>query len=211
MKKIAGLTLIAFVLSACASSPYDTGRTSADVPSHVDVINLKKIFLYGGEAPDPLKDSGPHQKPDPLEEKDPSTNDVEVLAVAKANIVSQLTNLGYTIVEGDTTESDVKMSFAVSYMPERVLFVHRQVGVQGLVYSPNGNLLFRLGAGKVSAAGAFTSMVQSRDELVSECAREAVVNVINELRKGTLDNNPVSKQHKQTSSPNKPEQLESPQ
>jgi hypothetical protein len=182
------------LLSACAStSPYEAGKTSADVAAHVDVINLKKVYLYGGEADDPQAKSGPHQKPDPLEETDPSTNDQEVLAVAKTNIVSQLTNLGYSIVDGDKADADIRMSFAVSYIPERVLFVHRAVGVLGLVYAPDGHLLFRLGAGKASAGGAFGSMVQSRDELVSACAREAVVNVVTEMRKGTLENSPVAK------------------
>jgi hypothetical protein len=196
MRKYIGLALVTLLLAACASSPYEQGKSVADIPSHIDVINLKRVFLYGGEADDPLKDAGPHNKPDPLEEKDPSTNDQEVLAIAKTNILSQLTNLGYTVVEDDKTKGDVAMSFAVSYMPERVLFVHRQVGVQGMVYDPNGNLLFRLGQGKASAGGAFGSMVQTRDELVSDCTREAVVKVVTEMRKGTLDNQPVSKHEK---------------
>ncbi len=198
MKKYIGLTLTAILLSACATSPYEAGISSADVPAHVDVINLKKVFLYDGEAEDPLKDSGPHQKPDPLEEKDPSSNDLEVLAVAKANILSQLTNLGYSIIEDEKADADIKMSYAVSYIPERVLFVHRQVMVQALAYSPNGGLLFRLGSGKASAAGALGSMVQSRDELVSECAREAVVNAIQEMRKGMKENTSVAKPSKQS-------------
>lgn len=191
MKKTSGLVLTAFLLSACAfpPSPYESGKTTADVAAHINVISIKKIFLYGGEADDPSKDSGPHQKPDLLEEKDPSSNDQEVLAIAKTSIVNQLTNLGYSIVEDDKADADIRMSFAVSYIPERVFFVHRQVGVQGLVYNLDNSLIFKLGAGEASSAGAFGSMVQSRDELVSDCARKAVINVVTEMRKGTSENN----------------------
>lgn len=210
MKRYMGLGLVILLLSACASqpSPYESGKSLADVPAHVDVINLKKVFLYGGEADDPLKDSGPHQRPDPLEEEDPSSNDQEVLAAAKVSIVNQLTNLGYSIVEDDKADADIRMSFAVSYIPERILFVHRQVGVQGLVYNQDNHLLFKLHTNKASTAGAFGSMVQSRDELVSDCAREAVVKVVTEMRKGILENNPVAKKKAPSTAQNQPSKQE---
>lgn len=199
IKKYIGLACAVILLAACSTaSPYEATKTSADVPAHVDVIHLKRVFLYGGEADESSQDSETHRKPEPLEERDPSSNDREVLAMAKANILSQLTNLGYRVVEDSHAAADVGMSFAVSYMPERVFFVHRQVGVQGLVYDSKDNLLFRLGQGKASAAGLFGSMVQPRDDLVSECTREAVIKVVEEMRKGTLENVPVAKDQKQS-------------
>jgi hypothetical protein len=157
----------------------------------VDVIDLKRVFLYGGEAEDPLENSGPHQKPEALDEVDPSQNDQEVLALVKSNVISQLTNLGYSVVESDSAKADIKMSFAVSYMPERVILVHRMIGVRGFVYNKDGDLLFKLLTLKTSTAGVFGSMLQSRDELVSECTREAVVKIVDEMRKGTLENERV--------------------
>jgi putative lipase involved disintegration of autophagic bodies len=187
------IALSLLVLLAACASVYEDGKSSADVPANIDVICLKKVFLYGGKADTESNGQNPKRIESMLEEENPSSNDLEVLALAKANIVSQLTNFGYEIVESPKSKADIAMAYSVSYMPERWPLIDRSVVVRGYVYGNNDELIYNLMAVRQNSVGLIGALVgSSRDEMVSDASREAVVKVVSEMRKGSLENRPVS-------------------
>ena len=182
--KISAFLLAGFVLAACASappSPYEKGKSSADVPARIHAIKLKPLVM---------SNQGNNQPP-----RDLSTNDQEVLALAKANIVSQFTNFGYKIIEGDRNKGDISVAFVIDYQPDYVL-VSRQAKINGMVYDTDGSALFHAEAaaqnnGGGSLLGAVVaSAMGSRDEMVSAVARDVTINIVNELQKGTKNASP---------------------
>jgi len=189
LKRLFPLALVA-LLGACTQSPYFPGRTPSDVPSHVDVVYLKNIYIttWGGEnVSDP--------KSEPNRDMTPSDNDKEVLALAKANILSQMQNFGYSVTEDETKAADAVMGFYVAYQPERWPLVDRSVGISGKLYALDGTPLFKMYVGRVNSIGLIGALAgPSRDDMVSDAAREVAVKVVTEMRKGTKDNKPVAAQ-----------------
>ena len=175
------------LLSACAQNPYFPGKTASDVPSHVDVVYLKDVYIttYGGESTkDPMSE--------PNRDMTPSDNDKEVLALAKASILSQMQNFGYVVTEDQSKPADVAMGFYVSYQPERWPLIDRAVGINSKLYAIDGTPLFKMYAGRMNSVGLIGALAgPSRDDMVSEAAREAAVKVVTEMRKGTKDGKPA--------------------
>ena len=181
-------------LAACAS-PYEEGKSPADVPAHIDVVNLKAVSMT------PLDPKDLHLAANEFRDKQQqdaalSQNDQEVLSLAKANIVSQLTNFGYKVVEGDEAKSDIWMTYTVHYQPE-ILLVNRSVLIEGRVYDTTGGPVFRLFQRNRPAVGGLLGVLlePSRDEMVSTTARDSVVKLVEEVRKGTKENMSVSSLH----------------
>jgi hypothetical protein len=86
--------------AACASSPYEAGKSAADVPAKIDVIKLDQVASHsGGFGPDVDNSVDPH----------PSQNDSEVMSVVKAAVVSQFENFGMHIVEDGTRSPDLRV------------------------------------------------------------------------------------------------------
>lgn len=179
--------LALLLLSACAQSPYFPGKSASDVPSHVDVVYLKSVYIttWGGESTkDPLSE--------PNRDMAPSDNDKEVLALAKANILSQMQNFGYTVIEDQSKPAEVAMGFYVSYQPERWPLIDRAVNISGKLYALDGTPLLKMNAGRINSVGLIGALVgPSRDDMVSEAAREVAVKVVTEMRKGTRDGKPA--------------------
>lgn len=162
--------------AACASSPYETGKSAADVPSKIEVVKLDTVASFnGGFGSDVDNSIDPH----------PSQNDSEVLTVVKAAVVSQFENFGMHIVEDGTRSPDVLVRLYVSYQPELGLFIHRSVVVGIRVLDTDGAPLLRKGAAKVMSGGLIGSLLVARDDFVAEVGRNAVIGTVKELEKGT--------------------------
>ena len=188
------LILLTLAVVGCAdSSPYKEGRSPADIPAHINVVNLKKVYMIeeGGMDQVSLGASGDAEDTPPA--ANPSQNDQEVTALAKANIISQLTNFGYRIVEGDNVPSDIAMKYFVNYQPERWPLVGRWVSIVGHISAPDGKSLLTVKTIRANQVGLIGAAVgPSRDDMVAAAAREAVVKTVTEIRKGTKDNAPVA-------------------
>ena len=193
MTKQLSLIFSLLVLSACASSPYAEHKSAADVPAHVNAVYLKRVYMVDPWARDDKGGTGADAKADPAEDADPSQNDREVVALAKANILSQLTNFGYTTVESETAPADITMSFFVNYQPERWPLVNRSVFVAGRAYDRQGASLFTMATRDQSAGLIGAVAGASRDEMVAAATRKTVVKLVDEMRKGTLENEPATK------------------
>jgi hypothetical protein len=175
---MAGLVLLMLSMQAC-SSPYAEGKSAADIPAQIDVVDVKQISLVGG-----TESNG-----DPKMDLTPSQNDQEVLAVAKRAIMNQLGNYGYKIVEGPQHSADVEVRFFVNYMPERWPLVDRSVSVLAILDDQDGKTMFKANAFNGNSAGLIGAAIgSSRDEMVASTAQQAVVTLVTEMQKGTKDN-----------------------
>lgn len=182
--RLSGALVAALLMvTGCApASPYAAGKSAADVPAHADVIALKEVSMAYG-----TQENG-QPKADP----NPSINDQEVTAVIKRNIFSQLTNYGYKIVE-PTEPSDVSMRFYIYYIPERWPLIGRSVSVIGTIEDANGAPLLSTLAHYQNTSGLVGAIADgSRDAIISSTARDAVIKLVTELRKGTKNNVPVT-------------------
>ncbi|GGF25818.1 hypothetical protein GCM10011611_34850 [Aliidongia dinghuensis] len=164
--------------AACASSPYEAGKSAADVPSKIDVIKLDKVASFNGGF-----DSDVDKSIDP----NPSQNDSEVMSAVKAAVISQFENYGMHIVEDGTRPPDVRVRLYVSYQPELGLLVHRSVIVGIRVLDTDGTPLLRMGAAQAMSLGLIGSLIVSRDDFVTAVARDAVIGTVGELQKGTKE------------------------
>jgi len=179
------ISLVSLLLSlaACAGPHYEDGKSSSDVPSHVNTVKLKDVYmtvmLAGKDA------NGDYER-----DTSPSSNDQEVTVLAKANIINQFTNLGYKIVEGDAP-ADINAKFALFYQPERFPLVDREFHVWARIYNSSDAPLFTIHTHDMNAGLIGVVAGSSRDDMVSSVAREAVVQAVNELRKGTFQNTSV--------------------
>ena len=170
-------------LAACAST-YEEGKSSSDIPTHISIIKLKDVYMTGMLA---------SQDPNGEYERDtnPSLNDQEVTTATKANIISQFTKLGYTIVEGDAP-ADIGTKFVIYYQPERWPLAGRAFHVWARFYNSSDIPLFKIHSFDVNAFGLIGAAVgPSRDEMVSSVTQKAIIEAVDELRKGTLENSPV--------------------
>jgi len=180
---IVSLGLILIVTGCTPPSPYAKGKSASDIPAHVDVIALKEVAMAYGQE----------KNGDPKPDANPSENDREVTVVVRRNIVSQLTNYGFKIVENPQEKADVGLRFYIGYMPERWPLVGRLASVVGIIDDTDGTTLFKTSAMKQNSTGLIGAMVgPSRDEMVSEVARETVIKIVTEMRKGTKNNTPVT-------------------
>jgi len=171
-------------LAACGGASYEEGKSSSDVPAHVNTIKIKDVYMTVLLAS--TDSNGDYER-----DTNPSSNDQEVTAVAKANIVDQFTNLGYKVVEGDAP-ADIDTKFTLYYQPERWPLVDREFHVWARFYNSSDVPLFKVHTNDVNAVGLIGAVVgPSRDDMVSSVSRKAVVEGVDELRKGTLENSPV--------------------
>lgn len=174
MRRLASLLLLTLALSACAgSSPYAPGKSPANVPSHIDSINLTDIILP----------------------TNPSDGDKEVAAIAKRAIVSQLTNYGYTVVEGNKP-ADIGLKYSVDYTPEYGVFVHRSATIMAMVFDTNGTPLFSKTKSDNGQGGLISSLFTARDAMIADLASHVTIDTVDELRKGQLDNQPIAANQK---------------
>lgn len=168
----------AFLLGACAArSPYEAGKSAADVPARIDVIKLDKfapleLWTRGGDL-------------EARVDGKPSDNEREVMAVAKQAVVAQFENFGMHVVEDDSRAADVRIRVYVSYVPEAGLLVHRAVRVTIRVFDTDGTPIVMLGAARLNRNGIIDALFTSRDAMVADVARQAVQNTVKELEMGT--------------------------
>lgn len=143
------------------------------------------ITAWGGES---TKD--PNSEPN--KDSNPSQNDQEVLALAKANVVSQLNNFGYSVTEDAAKKSDLAVRFYVSYQPERWPLIDRSVSISGKIYELSGPPVLKISTIRMNSVGLIGALVgPSRDDMVAEASREVVVKIVDELRKGTKEAKPA--------------------
>ncbi|HEU5048154.1 MAG TPA: hypothetical protein VFT64_09970 [Rickettsiales bacterium] len=172
MKKI--LPVLGLMLLAGCVSPYEEGKSAADVPANIDAIYLQKVYI-----------AAPFTKPgvDPVADDKPSKSSQEMLSVAKPSMVSQLTNFGYKVVEDSHEKADIAMKCGVYYaavwpLANDALYTWCRVYDVGgtpllkfLAYDERGVIQFAL--------GPTTTAVAAKE------ARETIIKVVKELRKGT--------------------------
>lgn len=171
------LALLSLCLTAaCASSPYEVGKSAADVPAKIDVIKLDKVSSYNGAF-----DADVDKTIDPT----PSENDTEVMSAVKAAVIAQFENFGMHIVEDGQRPPDVHVRLYVSYQPELGLFIHRAVVVGIRVLDTDDTPLMRKAAGRVMSGGLIGSMLVARDDFAANVARKVVIDTVGELQKGT--------------------------
>ena len=179
---------VLLALAACASSPYEEGKSFADVVTNVNVIRLNDVYM----ATHSTAANG-----EPEREEDPSTNDQEALHATKMNVVSQLSNFGYTVTEEPHAPADIGMSFFIRYQPERWPLVSRSATVIGRVYDVKGASLFHMEENRNNETGNLLGNLltavggTSRDEMIADATRSVVIKIVNEMRKGTKEKTPV--------------------
>lgn len=181
MVRVIVLIFTLFNLAACAGAGYAPNRSASDIPAHIDVIKLDQVYMSNSSAEVTSLN-------DPSQDISPSQNDQEVTSVTRANILNQLTNYGYKVVE-DSSQADLTMRFFINYQPERWPLVGRSVVVLGRVYNNGNDLIYSVRTHQENSIGLIGAVVgASRDEMVSDTAREAVVKLVDEMRKGTKEN-----------------------
>lgn len=189
--QILALGLISFSLVACANSPYPEGKSIADVPAHVDVIQLRPIQALDGMT-SAEKSKLPEKK------AEPSQNDLEAIDIVKKAVVSQLTNYGYKIVE-DNEKADLALQYYVDYIPEYGLLINRTASVSAYALLPNSDeILFRQIKVDGNRNGLIGALFSSRDGMLSGVASSVTIKTVEELKKGTKENisvKPASKEN----------------
>lgn|SRR5208282_2574534 len=166
------------LLAACApKSPYEPGKSAADIPEKIDVIKFDKFAAID------LWKSGDdwEQRIDAA----PSTNDQEVMAVAKASVIAQFENFGMHIVEDDSRKPDLKIHVFVGYQPELGYYVHRQFAIGIQVLDADDSKILHEAAGHYNAHGLLDAIFQSRDGMIGDVSRQVVLQTAAELQKGT--------------------------
>lgn len=170
MKKI--LPLLGLIMLAGCVSPYVKGKSAADVPANIDAIYLQNVYI-----------ADPYGKGDPVADDKPSQSSQEMLRVAKPSMVNQLTNFGYKIVEDSHEKADIAMKCGVRYsglwpLADDQLYTWCRVyDVDGapllrfMTYDERGLINFALGP--------------TTTEVAAKQAREMIIQVVKELRKGT--------------------------
>lgn len=168
------------VAGCAAPSPYEPGKSTADIPAQIDVIKLDQVADINGWSSDPDWD----KRIDPA----PSDNDREVMALAKNAVVAQFENFGMHIVEDDSRAPDLKIKLYVAYQPE-VLIAHRGVIVFIRVFDTEGSPILKMAKARMVTGGFIDGLVisvlTSRDGMVTDAARDAVQATVAELQKGT--------------------------
>jgi len=164
--------------AACATpSPYEPGKSAADIPARIDVIRLEKLadldVWKSGSDPEKRIDLAP------------SDNDREVLAVAKRAVVAQFENFGMHIVEDCSRKPDLRIYVYVGYTPEMGLLVHRAVSVGVFVRDQDDTPILKEWAGRLNGNGVIDAIFTSRDTMVAGVAQQAVQATVKELQKGT--------------------------
>lgn len=174
-----GCVFLLAALSGCADVNYEKGKSSADVPSRINTIWLKNVYMAKSFSSD--KTDG-----EPQEDTAPSQNDQDVMRVVKATILNQFANYGYSIVEQDNGRADVAVKYYVKYQPERWPLVDRSIWVGGRAYNNEGDPLFNVEKQAVNSTGLIGAIIgPDQDEFVAAPTREAVIALVKELRRGT--------------------------
>ena len=122
-------------------------------------------------------------KTDPVPEDKPSQNDQEVTSVVRQTVKTELSKLGYTVIDTPSPLSDVTVNFFIDYQPENWPISNRIVHVMSRVYTPTGTPLFSYFSHDEHLFGVFSAAFgNSRDEMVTSVTREAVDETVKELR-----------------------------
>ena len=174
------LSLGLLALTACTpASPYTKGKSPADVPSHINTVYLEKVYISSGDT---------ETNGDPKEATDPLQESRDMLVIAKPTIVSQLTNFGYKIVENPKATADIGMKCGVRYLQLWPLANNNMTTWCGIydIADMAGAPLFRMATTQERQSGLVTIMVEaSRSDMAAQEARDVVIKVVDEIRKGT--------------------------
>jgi hypothetical protein len=172
-------------LAGCAVSPYDEGKSVADVPANVHAICLKQFYVTSG---------APYVDGEPPGDPSPSESNLEVLSIAKGDVIADLTAAGYKLVDDPHGSCDLRLKVSTYYQPERWPVIQRSIFVIMIVYGSDDVRLFRAAGVRFNNFGLIGAVAgPSRDDMVSATARDAVDNLLAELHKGTKKNTPVSR------------------
>jgi len=168
-------------LSACAiPSPYDGGRSPADLPVQVNVIKLENIVLGNTQAS--ASDVRNPEHLAKLVNSNPNENSREVLSLAKQTIISQFGRFGIRVIEDDSQKPDLLIRVMIHYQPE-IWLVGRNMSIRIYVYTTDGSPLLHEDAFYFNSHGLMGATLESRDYVVSSTAREAASEVDEELAK----------------------------
>ena len=160
------------MLAGCAS-PYEKGKSAADVPANIDAIYLQQVYVADLTI----------NKPDLAAETTPSKDSLEMLNVVKPSVVNQLTNFGYKIVEDSHEKADIAMKCGVRYHGYWPLSADLMY-TWCKVYDLSGAPIFQFFA--VDQRGLIDyALGPTISTLAAKEARDTVIKVVNEMRKGT--------------------------
>jgi uncharacterized lipoprotein YajG len=178
----------ALLLAGCQSSPYQTGKTAADVPAKIDTVALTGItYLVNDAKPIRADDDLTGQAGEAVDSRprrEPSESERAVSGAVKAAVIDQFENFGMHVVEDDSRKPDLKVGLTLAYTPELGLLIHRSISVTLTAMTPDGQPLLSFTQAAMSS-GLLGSLVVSRDDLVQSVARALIVKTVQELQRGT--------------------------
>ena len=179
---------VALLLAGCQSSPYQTGKTAADVPAKIDTVELTGItYLVNDAKPIRADDDLTGQAGGAVDnrpQREPSDSERAVSEAVKAAIIDQFENFGMHVVEDGSRKPDLKVGLTLAYTPELGLLIHRSISVTLTAMTPEGQPLLSFTQAAMST-GLLGSLIVSRDDMAQKVARILIVKTVQELQRGT--------------------------